>query len=277
MLTCIYRTRSGIVASRDAQYCFLEMDWDSLFKGQTLQSCLDNLSIVDDNAARNAVEEGLLPPIGNQEVWASGVTYYSSRLARMEESKSAGGSDFYSSVYSADRPELFFKSTAERVRGHGQTVRVREDSSWDVPEPELTLAISDQGSIIGYTIGNDMSSRSIEGENPLYLPQAKSYEGATGLGPCLYILDAPISKATEIKLSIARSGAIVFEGQTSLNEMKRELKELVSYLYRELKFSMGCYLMTGTGIVPGTDFTLQSGDRITIQIENLGSLVQSVE
>lgn len=277
MLTCIYRTRSGIVASRDARYCFLEIDWDSLFKGEALRSCLDNLSIVDDNAARNAVEEELLPPIGNQEVWASGVTYYSSRLARMEESKSAGGSDFYSSVYSADRPELFFKSTAERVRGHGQTVRVRHDSSWDVPEPELTLAISDQGSIIGYTIGNDMSSRSIEGENPLYLPQAKSYEGATGLGPCLYVLDTPISKTTEIKLSIARSDRIVFEGQTSLNEMKRELKELVSYLYRELKFSKGCYLMTGTGIVPGTDFTLQSGDRITIQIENLGTLVQSVE
>lgn len=277
MVTCIYRTHSGLVVSRDDQFCFLEADWDTLFKGKNLKDCLAECSIVEDAAARKAVVENLLPPIESQEVWASGVTYFSSRLARMEESKSAGGSDFYSNVYSADRPELFFKSIAQRVRGHGQTVRIREDSAWDVPEPELTLAISDQGEIIGYTIGNDMSSRSIEGENPLYLPQAKSYEGATGIGPGLCVLDTPIAKETEIKLSISRSGSVVFEGQTSLNEMKRELEELVSYLYRELDFLDGCYLMTGTGVVPGTDFTLQSGDQITIEIDNLGKLVQAVE
>lgn len=277
MATCIYRTVSGLVVSRNDQYCFLEADWDSLFKGGSLKECLEKLSIVDDAAARNAVENQLLPPIGSQEVWASGVTYFSSRLARMEESKSAGGADFYARVYNADRPELFFKSMPHRVRGHGQSVRIRKDSAWDVPEPELTLAISDEGNIIGYTIGNDMSSRSIEGENPLYLPQAKSYEGATGIGPGLCVLDTPILKETEIRLSISRSGAVVFEGQTSLKEMKRELEELVSYLYRELDFSKGCYLMTGTGIVPGTDFTLQSGDQITIEIDQLGKLVQTVE
>ncbi len=238
---------------------------------------MEELSVTNDVAARDAVEKQLIPPIGSQEVWASGVTYFSSRLARMEESKSAGGADFYARVYNADRPELFFKSVAHRVRGHGQSVRIRKDSAWDVPEPELTLAISDEGNIIGYTIGNDMSSRSIEGENPLYLPQAKSYEGATGIGPGLCVLDTPIAKETEISLSISRSGAVVFEGQTSLKEMKRELEELVSYLYRELDFSNGCYLMTGTGIVPGTDFTLQSGDQITIKIDGLGKLVQTVE
>ena len=276
MATCIYRTASGLVASRKDQYCFFNSDWDLLFKGDGLRDTLATLSIVDDELARTAVENELLPPIGNQEVWASGVTYYSSRLARMEESQSAGGADFYARVYNAARPELFFKSIAQRVRGHGQTVRIREDSDWDVPEPELTLAISDKGQIIGYTIGNDMSSRSIEGENPLYLPQAKSYEGATGIGPGLYILNTPISKETGIRLSIARSDSVVFKGQTSLKEMKRELEELAEYLYRELDFSNGCYLMTGTGIIPGTDFTLQSGDEITIEIDNLGSLFQVV-
>lgn len=277
MATCIYRTASGLVASRNDQYCFFNADWDLLFKGDGLRDALAALSIVDDEFARTAVENELLPPIGNQEVWASGVTYYSSRLARMEESQSAGGADFYARVYNAARPELFFKSMAQRVRGHGQTVRIREDSAWDVPEPELTLAISDKGQIIGYTIGNDMSSRSIEGENPLYLPQAKSYEGATGVGPGLCILNTPISKETGIRLSITRSDSVVFKGQTSLNEMKRELEELAAYLYRELDFSNGCYLMTGTGIIPGTDFTLQSGDEITIEIDNLGSLFQIVE
>ncbi len=277
MAHSIYRTRSGLVVSSDNQYCFINVDWDSLFQGDGLRDCLAELSIVDDESARIAVEKELMPPIGTQEVWASGVTYYSSRLARMEESKSAGGADFYARVYNADRPELFFKSIAQRVRGHGQSVRIREDSAWDVPEPELTLAISDEGKIIGYTIGNDMSSRSIEGENPLYLPQAKSYEGATGIGPGLCILDTPITKETGIRLSITRSSSIVFEGQTSLNEMKRELEELAAYLFRELDFSNGCYLMTGTGIVPGTDFTLESGDEITIEIDNLGRLFQTVE
>ena len=164
-----------------------------------------------------------------------------------------------------------------RVRWHGQSVRIREDSSWDVPEPELTLAIGSDGSIFGYTIGNDMSSRSIEGENPLYLPQAKTYTGSAGLGPCLCLLGMPIPAETKIRLSIKRSGASAFEGETQLSEMKRKPEELAAYLYREMNFPNGCYLMTGTGIVPGTDFSLQSGDCISISIDQLGSLVQTVE
>jgi 2-dehydro-3-deoxy-D-arabinonate dehydratase len=276
MPTQIYRTSSGIVVSREDQYCFLIVEWDQLFKGDTLHSILKELHLSDDPEAREAVRDSLHPPIGSQEVWASGVTYFSSRLARMEESKSAGGSDFYASVYNADRPELFFKSTASRVKGHGQEVRIRKDSTWDVPEPELTLALSNEGIIIGYTIGNDMSSRSIEGENPLYLPQAKSYEGAAGLGPCLYALDTPLPKDSKIGLRIFRADAVAFEGETKISEMKRSFEELAGYLFRELSFPTGCYLMTGTGIVPGTDFTLKIGDRIEIEIENLGTLVQSV-
>lgn len=276
MTTCIYRTTSGVVVSRDDEFGFWEVDWDQLFQGDALRSQLNEYNLVSDDRAREAVESELLPPIGSQEVWAAGVTYFSSRLARMEESKTAGGSDFYASVYNADRPELFFKSTAHRVMGHGQSVRIRQDSSWDVPEPELTLALSTDGKIIGYTIGNDMSSRSIEGENPLYLPQAKTYEGAAGLGPCLCVLDTELLASTKISLKIRRTDSIVFEGETELSAMKRKPAELAGYLFRELRFPQGCYLMTGTGIVPGTGFTLESGDQIEITIEGLGRLKQTV-
>ncbi|MCH2386579.1 MAG: 2-hydroxyhepta-2,4-diene-1,7-dioate isomerase [Opitutales bacterium] len=217
----LYRTESGLVASRGGSFGFWEGDWDSLFSGADVRNELESFIPDQNESAQIACRDSLLPPIGSQEVWASGVTYYSSRLARMEESKSAGGSDFYAAVYNADRPELFFKSTPERVRGHGQSVRIREDSSWDVPEPELTLAIGSDGSIFGYTIGNDMSSRSIEGENPLYLPQAKTYTGSAGLGPCLCLLGRPIPAETKIRLSIKRSGASAFEGETQLSEIGR--------------------------------------------------------
>jgi 2-dehydro-3-deoxy-D-arabinonate dehydratase len=277
MSICLYKTESGLVALRNDSFGYWNGGWDSLFREAVVQEELRSFVPKQDDSAQAACRDSLLPPIGLQEVWASGVTYYSSRLARMEESKSAGGSDFYAAVYNADRPELFFKSTPERVRGHGQTVRIREDSSWDVPEPELTLAIGTDGRVFGYTIGNDMSSRSIEGENPLYLPQAKSYNGSTGLGPCLYLLDTPIPGEAKIRLSIERYGATAFNGETQLSEMKRKPEELAAYLYREMDFPNGCYLMTGTGIVPGTDFTLQSGDRISIAIDQLGSLVQTVE
>ncbi|MBT6381635.1 MAG: 2-hydroxyhepta-2,4-diene-1,7-dioate isomerase [Opitutales bacterium] len=276
MTICIYRTASGVVVSRGDEFGFWEVDWDQLFKGDTLRSELKEYNLVNDARAREAVENELLPPVGSQEIWAAGVTYFSSRLARMEESKTAGGSDFYASVYNADRPELFFKSAAHRVKGDGQAVRIREDSSWDVPEPELTLALSTNGKIIGYTVGNDMSSRSIEGENPLYLPQAKTYEGAAGLGPCLYVLDTELPASTKISLKIYRSDALVFEGETELSAMKRKPEELAGYLFRELSFPQGCYLMTGTGIVPGNDFTLESGDCIEIDIEGLGTLKQVV-
>ena len=154
----------------------------------------------------------LLPPIGSQEVWAAGVTYFRSRTARMEESKSAGGGDFYDRVYGAARPELFFKASPHRVRGPGQTVRIRGDARWNVPEPELTLAVTSSGAIVGYTIGNDMSSRDIEGENPLYLPQAKVYDGSCGLGPGIYITPEPLPPHTEIRIAIRRAGVVAFEG-----------------------------------------------------------------
>ena len=205
------------------------------------------------------------------------MTYYSSRLARMEESRDAGGGDFYSRVYDAERPEIFFKSSPARVRGHGEKVRIRKDSEWDVPEPEATLFINASGQIEGYTIGNDMSSRSIEGENPLYLPQAKSYDGAAALGPCLLLTEDAPGPETAIRLEILRDGQPIFTDESSLAKMKRNFEELVGFLYRETSFPEGAFLMTGTGIVPGNDFTLHSGDEIQISIDGIGTLANSVE
>lgn len=220
----------------------------------------------------------LLPTIGgNQELWACGVTYYRSMVGRQEESKSAGGADFYGKVYEAERPECFFKSTPHRVVGNNGKVRIRKDSTWDVPEPELTLVVTSSGKIIGYTIGNDMSSRSIEGENPLYLPQAKTYDGCAALGPCVYLTDKALSPDTLIKLVIIREGSTVFTGEIAISQMKRTPQELVSFIYRESSFPHGCLIMTGTGIVPGSDFTLQSGDEISISIDHIGTLVNTVE
>ena len=195
----------------------------------------------------------------------------------MEESKSAGGGDFYDRVYSADRPELFFKSVAHRVVGPGGMVRIRRDSKWNVPEPELTLVANPRGRIVGYTIGNDMSSRDIEGENPLYLPQAKTYDGSCAIGPAVLIAEAPLPPSTEIKMQISRSGQIAFSGATSLAQMKRRPQELVDYLYRETSFPDGCYLLTGAGIVPPDGFTLDHGDEIRITIDPIGTLTNFVE
>jgi 2-dehydro-3-deoxy-D-arabinonate dehydratase len=218
-----------------------------------------------------------LAPIENQEVWAAGVTYYRSRDARMEESKSAGGGDFYSRVYSAARPELFFKATPSRVVGHGAAVRIRKDSAWNVPEPELALLVSPKSTILGYTIGNDMSSRDIEGENPLYLPQAKVYEACCALGPCVLISPEPLPATTGIAIEIRRAGESVFKGSTSLAELKRRPTELVEYLFRDNVFAQGCFLLTGTGIVPPESFTLASGDEIEISIEGIGVLTNFVK
>lgn len=215
-------------------------------------------------------------PIGDQEVWAAGVTYFRSRTARMEEAESAGGDVFYDKVYDADRPELFFKATAPRTRGHQDKVAIRDDSTWDVPEPELTLAINSEGKIFGYTIGNDMSSRSIEGENPLYLPQAKVYTGSCAIGPCLHVGHAP-GPDTAISIGIARGGEVVFNGETQASQLKRSFNELAGYLFRSNEFRYGAYLMTGTGIVPDSDFTLQAGDLISISIDGAGTLVNEVE
>jgi 2-dehydro-3-deoxy-D-arabinonate dehydratase len=222
------------------------------------------------------VPDDMLPPIGSQEVWAAGVTYYRSRNARMEESKGAGGGDFYDRVYQAARPELFIKASAHRVVGPDAKVAIRDDASWSVPEPELTLFVTPGGKIVGYTIGNDMSSRDIEGENPLYLPQAKVYDRSCALGPCLLVQDDPLPATTEILLEIRRGGAVVFSGATTLKEMKRKPEELVRYLYRNNSFPQGCFLLTGTGIVPPDSFTLKSGDEIRITIPPIGILVNAV-
>lgn len=220
--------------------------------------------------------EEILPPIQQQEVWAAGVTYLRSRDARMEESEGSGANRLYDLVYEAPRPELFFKATARRVVGPGHPVRIRRDGTWNVPEPELTLAINHAGHIIGYTIGNDMSSRDIEGENPLYLPQAKIFTGSCALGPALVLSDAPLPRHTPITLTITRHQQTAFTSTTSLNQMKRELPELADWLFRENDFPHGVYLMTGTGIVPPPDFTLQPGDVIRIEIEGLGILENTV-
>src|SRR5262249_26594468 len=268
----LYRTEDGCVAEQDGSFVLLEREsWDSLTAREDLEAYLTSALQGPRVAAESplANPERLLAPIGKQEVWAAGVTYYRSRDARMEESKSAGGGDFYDRVYSAERPELFFKSTAHRVVGYGGKVAIRSDAKWSVPEPELTLLISPGGKITGYTIGNDMSSRDIEGENPLYLPQAKVYHRSCALGPCILVSSSPLATSTEIRLSIARDGAAEFSGTTTLASLKREASELVEYLYRDNSFPNGCFLLTGTGIVPPDAFTLRSGDQINIAIDGV--------
>lgn len=217
----------------------------------------------------------LLAPIDQQEVWAAGVTYQRSQQARREESK--GGGSFYDLVYTADRPELFFKATPHRVVGPGGTVRVRSDSHWSVPEPELTLVLSPLGELVGFTIGNDMSARDIEGANPLYLPQAKVYCESCALGPVITLRSAmPAPNDTAVTMSIRRGGATVFEGSTSLTSLRRTYSELIDWLTRENRFPQGVFLMTGTGIVPPDEFTLKNGDEISISITGIGTLTNRV-
>ncbi len=220
-------------------------------------------------------EVTFLAPIDRQEVWAAGVTYKRSQVARMEESKA--GASHYDKVYTADRPEIFFKGTPHRVSGPGEPVRVRQDSRWSVPEPEFTLVINPAGKIVGYTIGNDMSARDIEGENPLYLPQAKVYSQCCGLGPAILLAAEPLDlAATEVKLVIHRGGAAAFEGSTTLAQLHRKLPELADWLYRENEFPYGAFLLTGTGIVPPDNFSLEEGDSVTISITGVGTLTNPV-
>ena len=221
-------------------------------------------------------ESSLLAPIQSQEVWAAGVTYLRSMTARMEEAREAGGGNFYDRVYNAARPELFFKATPQRVIGPGGKVRIRSDSKWNVPEPELTLAINAAGRIFGFSVGNDMSSRDIEGENPLYLPQAKTYAGSAAVGPCLVVTYQLPSAETVIAMTIQRGGATVFTGETSVGRIKRPLPSLAEYLFRDNSFPSGAWLMTGTGIVPPDAFTLERGDEIRITIEPVGTLRNTV-
>lgn len=275
----LYRTQRGIIVESSSKYhASAQKDWDTYINRDDLyQSVSAELELLTpDPALKRVIETELLPPIHFQEVWASGVTYMKSREARMDESKDAGGGDFYARVYDADRPELFFKATAARTVGSGDSVLIRRDSKWNVPEPELTLFATSRGKIVGYTCGNDMSSRDIEGENPLYLPQAKSYDAAAAIGPCLYVPPTAIDPQTEIHLTILRNGQTIFSGSIGINRMKRSHTELIGYLFRETSFEHGAFLMTGTGLVPPNDFTLNVGDEIRISIDNIGTLINTV-
>lgn len=276
----LYKTAQGAILHNNNNFYSISQDWDTLINRENLFAFLQEFSqtnsIIAEEKAQDLISNHLLAPVGSQEIWAAGVTYLRSRDARMEESEASGAADCYQRVYEANRPELFFKSLPHRVAAHKQQVNIREDSTWDVPEPELTLYINGKGNIQGYTIGNDMSSRSIEGENPLYLPQAKMYERSAAIGPCLYVPESPISPDTIISMEIWRKGVKRFDDQTPLSRMKRSLTELAGWLFKALDFPQGAFLMTGTCVVPGNDFTLQEGDLVNISISGIGTLSNTV-
>ena len=272
----VYSTPAGPVLESAGK--FLQpsspLTFDAIF---TAANPLVLLREVYASAKPVAPPTAVLAPLQSQEIWAAGVTYLRSKAARMAESKDAGGGTFYDKVYEAERPEIFFKATPHRVVGPGGAVRIRADSKWNVPEPELTLAINSAGKIFGFTIGNDMSSRDIEGENPLYLPQAKSYHRAAAIGPCLVVTDTLPPPTTVIAIEIVRAAQKVFSGETTVGQIKRPLPSLADWLYRENSFPHGSYLMTGVGVVPPDTFTLQHGDEIRITIEAVGTLVNTVD
>jgi 2-dehydro-3-deoxy-D-arabinonate dehydratase len=253
----------------------------------SIASLADLLNVADPVAAAREIidprfapepfaDQFLLAPLDRQEVWAAGVTYQRSKIAREEESR--GAAAFYDKVYTAARPELFLKATPERVVGPGRPVRVRADSRWSVPEPELALVISPAGRIVGYTIGNDMSARDIEGENPLYLPQAKIYKQSCAIGPLVTPVTAmPPLAEVEVRLVITRDGQTAFEGSTTLARMARTPESLVEWLFRDNEFPHGVVLLTGTGIVPPDEFTLRPGDDVSISVTGIGTLRNPVE
>ncbi|MGN6298990.1 MAG: fumarylacetoacetate hydrolase family protein [Ginsengibacter sp.] len=277
----LYKVTNGIIINHDNRFYTLREDWDALINRNFLHDYLKTLITKTDELsvkkAHTLLEDKIMPPIGKQETWAAGVTYLRSRDARMDESQKSGGASLYDRVYDAERPELFFKSLPHRVAGHKDSVYIRRDSIWNVPEPELTLFINSEGKIQAYTIGNDMSSRSIEGDNALYLPQAKIYERSAAIGPCLYIPKDPISITTVIQMTIRRNGKVFYDDSTSIDKMKRQFDDLASYLYRECDFNYGCYLMTGTCLVPPGGFTLQEEDIIEISIDSIGTLLNKVK
>ncbi|MFO1388342.1 fumarylacetoacetate hydrolase family protein [Cellvibrio sp.] len=275
----IYKLTNSILIENDNQFFKADgSNWDSFINDDELHAkALRTIaSLTPISNAQDLLTTQLDAPMSGQELWASGVTYFRSKQGRQEESKSAGGADFYGRVYEAERPELFFKATRNRTVGSGGLVRIRKDSTWDVPEPELVLVMSSSGKIIGYSIGNDMSSRSIEGENPLYLPQAKTYDGCAAVGPCILVAEQPLPKDTKIELQINRGGKNVFAGDIEINQIKRGFEELAGFLFRECSFPNGALLMTGTGIVPDSSFTLQSGDEIVIHVAAIGTLTNKV-
>jgi len=275
----LYKNKDGVIIQNGDSYYFVRSNWDDFVNDDNL---FDKVTEITKQA--NPVNNGLeiiskdsSAPVGLQELWACGVTYFRSKQGRQEESQKAGSADFYQHVYEAERPEIFFKAAANRIVGHKEKVRIRKDSTWDVPEPELTLLITSNQKIVGYTIGNDMSSRSIEGENPLYLPQAKTYDKCAAIGPCIYVTNDPLPAETQIDLKIRRENKVIFEDTVAISQIKRSFDELAAFLYRECTFPYGSLLMTGTGIVPSSAFTLQSGDEIQIMIDNIGTLINEVE
>ena len=274
----LYRTSRGPVVVQSGQAYAVDQPWDDLFNDDSLNNRLAEVigTSAPDPSLTVATESPLAPLVG-QEVWAAGVTYFRSRAARMEESESAGGGDFYDRVYTAERPEVFLKATPHRTVGPGQSMHLRADSKWIVPEPELTLAVTRSGKIIGYTIGNDLSCRDLEGENPLYLPQAKTFDRCAALGPGLLVSSEPMAQETTIRLTILRDSTAVVDESTTLANLKRSVDQLVEYLFLENSHPQGCFLMTGTGIVPPDEFSLRSGDVVEIEIEGIGRLVNTME
>jgi 2-dehydro-3-deoxy-D-arabinonate dehydratase len=271
----IYKTATKAVIAHDEQFYSCSTPWDELINRDDLYQFLHEMIKKLPITGMPAGDE-IQAPVGSQEIWASGVTYFRSKEARMDESKKSGASVFYDKVYDAERPELFFKSSPGRVVPSGGVVHIRKDSTWNVPEPELTLYMNSKGRVVAYTIGNDMSSRSIEGENPLYLPQAKTYDKSASVGPCLLVLKEAIPQDTTISMQILRGGRKMYDDRVQISMMKRKHDELASFLFRELDFPTGCFLMTGTCLVPNSDFTLAVGDDVSISIDGIGTLVNKI-
>ncbi len=267
----------GALLESDGEYFQVNsFEWDSLINRDDL---FEFLNVIKRNARRvkmpNGVIRGslLLPPIGTQEVWAGSANYTSSRIAQIKENEATGAAFFYRRAYYSERPQLFFKAPHYRVVGSEALIRFRRDSAWNFPEPELTIFASSSGKIVAYTIGNDMSSGSLCDENLLYLPQAKIHDSCAGLGPCLLVTQEPLDLDTRITMAILRNEKTVFSGETQLKFIKRPLEDMVEYLFRETSFSKGVFLMTGAGVIPTPEFTLQSGDRISITIDGIGTLI----
>jgi 2-dehydro-3-deoxy-D-arabinonate dehydratase len=272
----LYRTNDQLLAVEGTRAVLLALSLDDIFMSADAGHLVREHYQNGMEVPAPDLQAPLPPPVQSQEIWAAGVTYFRSRVARMDESKEAGASSFYDRVYEEPRPELFFKATGPRTRGHLAGVRIRSDATWSVPEPELTLAVNRTGRIFGFTIGNDMSSRDIEGDNMLYLPQAKVYRGSLSLGPGILLADA-MPAETGIHITITRDGVAAFEGSTTLAQLKRRPEELVDWLFRENEFPAGCFLLTGTGIVPPGQWTLRHGDVVTIRIDGIGTLENPVE
>lgn len=276
----LFNTSVGPLLQHDGAYYAIDRQWGELINEPSLPELLRKSAGAanSDDALAGPASTPLAPLGEKQEVWAAGVTYYRSRTARIEESRDAGGGDFYDRVYAAERPEIFFKATPHRVVGPGQPMTLRKDSKWIVPEPELVLVVAHDGTIVGYTVGNDLSCRDLEGENPLYLPQAKTFDRCAAIGPAVLVLeDNPIDPQSKVQCRISRGGKTAFEGETTLSQMKRRHEELVGFLFRHNAHPYGVLLMTGTGIVPPDGFCLTTGDVVEISIDGIGTISNPME